>query len=96
MATYPERVKEFVVYTALRLVLFLASLAVVFAIWVAIAGQAPVTGVVIVAFVISGIGSYFLLNRQRAAFAARVEQRAHRATARFEEMKAREDVDEQR
>jgi len=96
VATYPEGVKEFVIYTALRIVLFLASLAVVFAVWFAIAGRAQVTGVVIVAFVISGIASYFLLNRQRSAFAARVEERARRASARFEEIKAREDADEQR
>ena len=48
---------------------------------------------VILAFVISGIGSYFLLERQRAAFAQRVEARAERATAAFEEMRAKEDVD---
>ena len=80
----------------MRIALFLASLAVVFAAWVAIAGKAPLTWIVVVAFVVSGIASYFLLNRQRTAFAARVEQRAHRATARFEEMKAREDADGQR
>lgn len=88
--------KEFVVYTALRVVVFLASLAVVFGIWFAIAGSAPVFWVVVLAFIVSGVASYFLLNRQRTAFAARVEQRAQRATAKFEEMKAREDVDESR
>jgi hypothetical protein len=96
VTAYPEGVKEFVVYTLMRIVLFLASVVVVFAAWFAIAGKAPITGVVIVGFVVSGIASYFLLNRQRAAFAVRVEERARRATARFDEMKAREDVDEQR
>jgi len=89
-------VKEFVVYTALRILVFTASLAVVFGIWFAIAGKVNAFGLVVVAFVVSGIASYFLLNRQRAAFAARVEQRAQRATARFEEMRAREDADDQR
>jgi Protein of unknown function (DUF4229) len=48
---------------------------------------------VVIAFVVSGVGSYFLLERQRAAFAARVEARAERATAVFEERRAKEDVE---
>ena len=48
---------------------------------------------VILAFLISGIASYFILNRQREAFAQRVESRASRASAAFEERKAREDQD---
>ena len=87
-------VKEFVVYTALRILLFLASLAVVIGVWMLLADQVPLTWAVVVAFVVSGLGSYFLLNRQRAAFARRVEERAERATAKFEEMKAREDSDD--
>ncbi|WP_344153165.1 DUF4229 domain-containing protein [Nocardioides koreensis] len=86
--------KEFVVYTALRIVLFLASLAVVIGVWMLLADNVPLTWAVVVAFVVSGLGSYFLLNRQRAAFARRVEERADRATAKFEEMKAREDSDD--
>ena len=42
---------------------------------------------------VSGIGSYFLLNRQREAFAQRVEVRAERATKAFEQLRAKEDVD---
>jgi len=86
-------VKEFVVYTGLRIVLFLATFGVVVGLWVLVAGEANVFVAVIVAFVLSGIGSYFLLERQRAAFAQRVETRAARATAAFDEMKAKEDVD---
>jgi len=37
------------------------------------------------------VASYYLLNRQRDALARRVEQRAARASAAFEERKARED-----
>ena len=48
---------------------------------------------VVLAFALSGIGSYFLLNRQREAFARRVEERAQRLTARYDEMKTREDAD---
>jgi hypothetical protein len=86
-------VKEFVVYTGLRILLFLATLAVVLGAWVLAADEANLFVAVVVAFVVSGIGSYFLLERQRSAFATRVESRADRAAAAFEERRAREDVD---
>ncbi|WP_244931258.1 DUF4229 domain-containing protein [Nocardioides sp. W7] len=85
--------KEFWVYTGLRLVLFVASLAVVFSAWLLIAGEANILGSVVIAFLVSGIGSYFLLQRQRLALAEHVQARATRATAKFEEMKTKEDVD---
>jgi uncharacterized membrane protein len=85
-------VKEFVVYTALRVVLFLASFGVIAGIMALIFdGQLNLFWAVILAFVVSGIASYFVLNRQREAFARRVEQRASKAAAAFEERKARED-----
>ncbi len=80
-------------YTGLRLVLFVASLAVVFSAWLLIAGEANILGSVVIAFLVSGIGSYFLLQRQRLALAEHVQARATRATAKFEEMKTKEDVD---
>jgi uncharacterized membrane protein YfcA len=86
-------VKEFVVYTGLRLLLFAATFGVVIGLWLAIAGQANVFAAVVIAFVVSGVGSYFLLNRQREAFAQRVERRAERATEAFEQLRAKEDVD---
>ena len=85
--------KEFVVYTGLRIVLFLATLGVVLGAWVLLADEANLLVSVVIAFVVSGVGSYFLLERQRSAFATRVEARAERATAAFEERRAREDVD---
>lgn len=93
VTAYIGRVKEFVVYTVLRILLFVASFGVVLGIWDLAADTVPLLWVVVIAFVISGVSSYFLLNRPRAAFAARVEQRASRATAAFEERRAREDVD---
>jgi hypothetical protein len=85
-------VKEFVVYTALRIVLFLAAFGIVVGIWSAISGGSfHLFWSVILAFLISGIASWFILNRQRDAFAARVEDRASKATAAFEARKARED-----
>jgi CHASE1-domain containing sensor protein len=86
-------VKEFVVYTALRIGLFVTSLVVVVGVWMLIAGEVPLLWAVVIAFVMSGLASYFLLNRQREAFARRVERRAERVQERFEEMKSREDAD---
>ena len=85
--------KEFVVYTGLRILLFLATLAVVLGAWVLLADEANLFVAVVIAFVLSGVGSYYLLERQRSAFASRVEARAERASAAFEERRAREDVD---
>lgn len=87
--------KEFAIYTGLRLLLFLASLLTVIAIWGLVDGrdQVPAVWPVVIAFIVSGVASFFLLNRPRDAFARKVEARAARATAAFEERKAREDQD---
>jgi Protein of unknown function (DUF4229) len=86
-------VKEFWIYTAMRLALFAATAAVVFGIWLAVAGSANVMWVLIIALVVSGIASYLLLARQRAALAQHVDERARRASTKFDEMRAKEDVD---
>jgi hypothetical protein len=86
-------VKEFWVYTVLRVALFAASAAVVFGIWLAVAGSASIMWSLVIALVVSGLGSYFLLARQRAALAHHVDERARRATERFEELRAKEDAD---
>lgn len=86
--------KEFVVYTALRIVLFLAAFVVVAGIWALLAdNRVNLFVAVILAFIVSGIASWFVLNRYREAFANRVQDRASRAAASFEERKAREDTD---
>ena len=80
------------VYTVLRVVLFLASFGIVVGIMaLAFGGRYNLFWAVILAFLISGIASFFILDRQREAFARRVEARAARASAAFEERKARED-----
>ena len=94
VTAYPDRVKEFVVYTGLRVFLFIGSLAIVSGIWMLLSDSVSLVWPVVIAFIVSGIASYFLLNRQRAAFAKRVEERAARATARFDEMRAREDAED--
>jgi len=86
-------VKEFAVYTGLRLLMLAATFGIVIGVWLAIAGSANIFACVLIAFVVSGVGSYFLLNSQREAFARRVEVRAERATKAFDERRAREDVD---
>ncbi|MCW2794432.1 MAG: hypothetical protein JWO76_3530 [Nocardioides sp.] len=90
---YPEQVKEFVVYTALRILLFVASLGIVVGVWLLLSDSMPIVWAVVIAFAMSGIASYFLLNGPRAAFAARVEERASKAAAAFDERRAREDAD---
>ena len=86
-------VKEFWTYTLLRIVLFLATAGIAFAVWSLVADSVSLLGVIVIGFVVSGVGSYYLLSRQREAFARRVDDRARRATAKFEEMRSREDVD---
>ena len=84
--------REFAVYTAMRVLLFLASFGVIVGIWGLVSDEGvPLFWAVILAFLVSGIASYFVLDRQRVAFARRVEDRAARASAAFEERKSRED-----
>lgn len=86
-------VKQFWTYTLLRIALFLATAALTFGIWAAVADSVPVFWVVVIGFVVSGVGSYYLLSPQREAFAQRVDERARRASAKVEEMRAKEDTD---
>ena len=85
--------KEFVVYTGLRLLMFVATFGIIVGVWLLVSDKANVFVAVVIAFIVSGVGSYFLLNRPREALAKRVEVRAERATKAFEERKAKEDVD---
>jgi H+/Cl- antiporter ClcA len=88
-------VKEFVVYTAARLGIFVASYALVAGIYMLVArtDQLPLLWPFFVAVVLSAVVSVYLLRGPRQRFAARVEQRAMAATRRFEEIRAKEDED---
>lgn len=86
--------KEFWIYTGLRILLFLASLGLVVGVWFFFSDEVPIFWAVVIAFVMSGLGSYFLLNRPREALAQRIDQRAQRMSAKFEEMRAKEDAED--
>jgi len=86
-------VKEFWVYTGMRALLFVATLALVFGVWLLVSDEVPVLWAVVVAFVVSGVASYFVLHRSREAFARRVQERAQRTSSAFEARRSREDVD---
>jgi hypothetical protein len=86
-------VKEFAVYTLARFGVFLASYAVVAGLWMLLTGELPLFLPLLIAVVISGIASVYLLRGLRARFAAVVERRAAAASQRFEELRAKEDAD---
>jgi uncharacterized protein (DUF983 family) len=86
-------VKEFAVYTLARFGVFLASYAVVAGLWMLLTGELPLFLPLLVAVVISGIASVYLLRGLRGRFAAVVERRAAAASQRFEEIRAKEDAD---
>ena len=85
--------KEFVIYTGLRLLLLAATFGIVIGVWLLVSDKANVFVAIIIAFIVSGVGSYFLLNRPREMLARRVEAKAERASKAFEELKAKEDVE---
>ena len=87
--------KHFVIYTVLRMGLFVATFAVLSAVVVLIDAQSGPTWFVTVflAAVISSVLSLRLLAGPRERFAEGVEARAARARAKFEEIRSSEDVD---
>ncbi len=85
--------KEFWTYTLLRIALFVGTTAVVWGVYALVADTINLLVVVLAAAVISSVLSWKLLAGPRNRFAASVEARAARASARFEEIKAREDTD---
>jgi hypothetical protein len=86
-------VKEFWIYTGLRIAVFVASLGVVAGAWMLATDEVPILWVIVVAFVLSGVASYVLLAGPREALARHVEERAGRASDAFEARRSREDSD---
>ncbi len=86
--------KEFWIYTIARLALFLVTWVTLAAVSALLFSDPNAMITLLLAFVISGVGSYFVLSAPREALARRVEERAGRASARYEEMRSREDADD--
>lgn len=82
--------KEFWIYTGLRLLSLVATFGIVAGVWSLVAGEVDIFLAVIVAFVISGVLSFFVLDPQRRAFAEKVEARAAKAV---DAARAREDAE---
>ncbi len=79
---------QFLKYTFWRAVIFAVAWAVLWLWW----GNDAVFLAAIVALLISGIASYFLLRRQRDALAEQIQARASRAVKNSEEKQANEDA----
>jgi hypothetical protein len=89
-------VKEFAVYTAARIGMFLAAYALVVGVYLLVSGggAVPLLWPFVAAIVISAAASAYLLKGQRARFTVVVDRRARAATARYEENRAKEDEGE--
>ncbi|MFC7496653.1 MULTISPECIES: DUF4229 domain-containing protein [unclassified Nocardioides] len=85
--------KEFWIYTLMRLALFIGSFGIVVGVWFLVDDEVPILWAVVIAFLMSGLGSYFLLDRPREALARRVQERAERMSARVEQSRTKEDTD---
>jgi uncharacterized membrane protein YdfJ with MMPL/SSD domain len=88
-------VKEFAFYTLARVGMFAASLAVAAGIMMLVMGTTAIPWLwpVLIAAVLSAVGSYYLLKGPRERFAAKVDERAQRAAKAFEAARAKEDRD---
>lgn len=86
--------KSFVIYTVFRLGLFVLCYAVLGGLYLLVIGtQGSLLWPFLAAIVVSSVLSLKYLAPQRERFAMVVQERAEKATARFEERKAKEDVD---
>lgn len=85
--------KEFWVYNLLRFALLASSFVIVVGIWSLVAETVPVIWALVLALLLSGLSSWFLLARQREALARVVEERAGRASQKFEAYRSRGDED---
>ena len=98
-----EVVKAFLIYTALRLMLFTTSLVIIGGLYVLVVslasgsvaqlGSGEVFVIVALAAVASAYGSWKFLGRQREQLAQIVQARAERAGDALERSRSKEDVD---
>lgn len=87
------RVKEFLIYTGLRFAMLVGTFALVVGVWFLVADSVNLLFAAVIALVVSGLASYFLLEAQREAFARRIQSRARRAQEAYEQAKTKEDED---
>ncbi len=85
--------RQFLVYNGLRLLILVATFAVVSGVWLLASGHLDWFWSLVIALLVSGLLSYRLLASQRAAFAAQIDARAHRAVAAFEALRAKDDAE---
>jgi hypothetical protein len=88
-----ETVKEFLVYTGLRLGLFVSAFIVVAGVWSLLSDEIPLLWPLLIAMLASAVASAYFLKGPRDRLAAKVSQRAERASEKFEEMRSKEDED---
>lgn len=82
--------KEFAVYTGLRLVLFAGCFAVL---WFALNNWLTVFPLLLLALIVSSILSIFVLRAARDRLAGTIESRATRMSQRLDESRRAEDTD---
>lgn len=82
--------KEFAIYTGLRLALFAACFAVL---WFALNNWLTIFPLLLVALIVSSILSIFVLRAARDRLAGTIERRAGRITDRIEQSRRAEDDD---
>ena len=86
--------KEFWVYTGARVGLFLVCYGVIFGTWALIGGlPVPLLWPLVLAAVVSSGLALVLLRGMRTRFNASVQARAERMSRRFEDLRAKEDID---
>ena len=85
--------KEFAIYTAARIGLFVVSHAAVVGVYLLVSGEReiPLFWPFLVAVLISAVASAYLLRAQRERFALVVQRRAEKASARLEQARSKED-----
>ena len=82
--------REFAIYTGLRLVLFGGAFGLL---WVLLHNQLTVFPILLIALMISSIASIFVLRAARDRLAGTIEDRATRISRRLDESRRAEDTD---
>jgi membrane protein implicated in regulation of membrane protease activity len=82
--------KEFAIYTGLRMVLFAAAFGIL---WVALHTLLGIFPLLLLALIVSSILAIFVLRAARDRLAANIEQRASRIASRIESARSAEDED---